>query len=155
MDKKYIIFTLDGEIYAVDILEVTSIEEVSKPTPVPRAPKFLEGIINLRDTILPVINLRYVLGYENKLVGEGRNKVLISRMNGVEMALSVDDVVEIYAPSEDVIAEMPELAVTPATEYAYGILKKGEDVVIVISTEMVLTKAEQDEVDLVLEKYEK
>ena len=153
MDKKYILFTLDNETYAVDILEITSIEEVGKPTPIPRAPKFLDGVINLRESIIPVINLRYVLGYEKKSFDNEKNKVLISRMNGVEMAVSVDDVVEIYTPSEDVISEMPELAMTPATEYAYGILRKDDMVVIVLSTEMVLTKAEQDEVDSVLEQY--
>jgi|UPI0004816330 purine-binding chemotaxis protein CheW len=153
MDNKYILFTLENETYAVDILEITSIEEVVKPTPIPRAPKFLDGVINLRDSILPVIDLRYVLGYEKKSFDNEKNKVLISRMNGVEMAVSVDDVVEIYTPSEDVISEMPELAMTPATEYAYGILKKDNSVVVVVSTELILSKAEQDEVDAVLEKY--
>ncbi|MBR1506807.1 MAG: purine-binding chemotaxis protein CheW [Eubacterium sp.] len=153
MDNKYILFTLDGETYAVDILGITSIEEVGKPTPVPRAPKFLQGIINLRDNIIPVVNLRYVLGYEKKSFEGEKIKVLITRINDVELALSVDEVVEIYSPSEEIVADVPKLAKTPATEYADKILKKDNGVVIVISTTQLLSKAEQDEVDAVLERY--
>ena len=94
-----------------------------------------------------------MLGYDRKEIGDEKIKVLITRINDVELALSVDEVVEIYSPSEDIKADMPSLAKTPATECASGILKKDNGVVIVISSELLISKAEQDEVDAVLEKY--
>lgn len=151
MDKKYVIFLLDQRLYAIDILDITSIEEIGALTPVPRAPGFIKGIVNLRGQLIPVISLRYVFGENTE--GESSSTILIINLGGKQAALLVDEVIEIHTPESGEVGSLPELARTAATEYAAGVIKSGERIIIVIDTEQLLSKVEAEEVDAIRERY--
>ncbi len=149
MNEKYIIFSIGEEIYAVNILNITSIEDYQKPVPVHGSPGFISGIINLRGDIIPVINMRYVFGCPPR--EEAAGKLLIADIGDVRLAFLVDDVTEIYSPSDGNLKEIPKLVKCPATEYADGVIDRESKIVIVISPDKVLTKAELGEIDKILE----
>ena len=64
---KYILFSVNDELYAIDILAVTSVEESMKYVRVPGAPDFLNGIVHIRNEVLPVVDLGYVFGFEKRI----------------------------------------------------------------------------------------
>lgn len=152
---KYIIFSVGSEYYAVNILNITIIEEYKKPLPVYGAPGYISGIIDLRNDIIPVIDMRYVFGCDATPKDADQaavDKMLITNVNGTKLALLVDGVDEIFTPSDGQIHEIPELVKCPATEYADGVIKKDEEILLIVSPDKVLTKAQLGEVDRILEE---
>ena len=58
MEKQIVVFILDDELYGIDISDVESIIKMQEITTIPHSPNFIEGVINLRGVVLPVIDLR-------------------------------------------------------------------------------------------------
>ena len=63
---QFVTFTLNNEEYAVDILNVQEINRITEIARVPNSPDFIEGVVNLRGKVIPVLNLRKIFGFEEK-----------------------------------------------------------------------------------------
>ena len=145
---KYILFSVNDELYAIDILAVTSVEESMKYVRVPGAPDFLNGIVHIRNEVLPVVDLGYVFGFEKRDI---INKLLVIMVEGKNLSFNVDDVLGIYT-SEDEGMGLPGLARTPANSYANRVLYKDDKLIIEISPEKILSSAEKNEIDMIIEQ---
>jgi purine-binding chemotaxis protein CheW len=145
---KYIIFSIGNEYYAVNILSITCIEDGIKPVPVHGAPGYIKGLMNLRGQVIPVVSLRYVFGCEEK--GAVSCKTLVTDIGDIRLGLMVDDVIEIYTPTQEDLCEIPPLVRCPATEYAEGVIKKDEKLLISIVPDKILSKAELGDIDKIL-----
>jgi len=101
---QYLIFLLDGHPYALPLTDVEHILRAVEITPVPGAAPSLLGLINLQGEIIPVLNLRHRLNLPAREV-ELTDRLIITRGGGQKIALLVDAVRDIIAPSpEDIIA---------------------------------------------------
>lgn len=145
MNLKYIIFSVGSEYYAVNILNITCIEDFVRPVPVHGAPAYIKGVMELRGDIVPVISMRYVFGCEAG--DDAGGKMLITDIGDVRLALLVDDVEEIYSPSDSPFCELPPLVKCPATEYADGVVKKENNIMICIAPDKILSKAQLGDID--------
>lgn len=135
-DMQLVAFKLGNEEYAVSILCVQEIIRWSRITRVPKAPAFCKGVINLRGTVIPVIDshLRFNMG-EQEITDTSR--IIIFKLEDAAIGLTVDTVTEVVTLTADQI-ERPQDAKTVDNEYINGIGKIGDRLLIILDLAKVL-----------------
>lgn len=120
--QQLVTFELFGEIFALPILDVREIIRTSPITPLPQAPQFVEGVINLRGKITPVVDLRKRFGLTPQ-AGTGESRIIVAELgNGVVIGLIVDTVREVERIPNDTITPPPALVTgSIGAEYIKGI----------------------------------
>lgn len=147
-DVKPVIFTLENEIYGIDIKMVNAIEKAQKVMPVPNAPEYIKGIINLRGEVIPVYDIRSKFGLSKR---DSENfKLIIAKMNGMQVAFEVDEVKEIHDIKEEDISDAPDIVVSKATSYISKIAKLDDRMIIILDAEKLVSKQEAQGVQNVL-----
>lgn len=134
-------FKLDGQKYAVDILKVQEINNMKEITSIPNAPAYLEGAINLRGKVIPVLNLRRKFGFEENANSELR-KIVIMDVRGVIMGLIVDAVSDVLRVTRDVVEPPPPVSSNVSSEFISGIAKLPEGLVILLDMDRLLDAEE-------------
>ncbi|MCX7988959.1 MAG: chemotaxis protein CheW, partial [Thermodesulfovibrio sp.] len=99
-------FTLGAEEYAVDILKVQEINRMKEITRVPNAPYYVEGVINLRGKVIPVVSLRKMFGLPEE-EDRMKQKIMIMDIQGVTIGLIVDTVSEVLRISASIVEPPP------------------------------------------------
>lgn len=134
-------FRLGDEKYAVDILKVQEINNLKEITKIPNAPDYLEGAINLRGRVIPVLNLRRRFGLDEKAMDEA-TKIVVMDVKGVIMGILVDGVSEVLRVSEDIV-EPPPRALNGSAEFITGVAKLEEGLVLLLDMDRLLSAEEQ------------
>ncbi|MBI5098482.1 MAG: chemotaxis protein CheW [Nitrospirae bacterium] len=124
-------FTLEKEEYAVNILNVQEINRITEITRVPNAPDYVEGVINLRGKVIPVINLRKKFGLYNKDTDDS-SRVIIMDIHGVTYGLVVDSVSEVLRIPADIVEPPPPMASSMSSMFIKGIAKLENRLIILI-----------------------
>lgn len=138
-ELKVIVFQLKNEEYAIPVQQVRSIEKVQHITRVPRTPKFVKGVINLRGVVTPIIDLRERFGIEAIPFNE-QTRIIIVALDDMEVGLIVDaanDVLDLPVKS---IEPPPEVIEAVEADYIKGVAKVGKRLLILLHLEKVLEK---------------
>jgi len=135
---KYLTFFLGKQEYGVEILKVREIIGMVQITPVPRTPDFVEGVINLRGKIIPVVNLRQKFAMES-VERTKETCVIVVDVKGVEMGIIVDKVSEVQDIAAEQIEETPDFGQAVDTEFILGIAKSEGQVTVLLDICQVLT----------------
>ncbi|MBZ4022428.1 chemotaxis protein CheW [Rhodobacter sp. TJ_12] len=109
-------FRLADEEYSVDIMSVREIRGWTRATPLPHAPHHVRGVINLRGTVLPVVDLSVRLGME-PVEGDARNVIIVVQMGNQTAGLLVNAVSDILALPRTELQPPPELAADAAHSF--------------------------------------
>lgn len=130
-------FRLGREIFGVQIEYIREIMRYPEITEVPDAPEFLEGVINLRGKVVPVIDLRKRLrtGASERTKA---TRVLVSELGGSSVGLTVDAVAEVIRIDPASVEEPPEMVAAVGVEYITGVAKVEEKLVILVDIKKVL-----------------
>lgn len=137
-------FTLAGEEFGVPILEVREIIRMTDITPVPKAPPFVEGVINLRGQIIPVVDLRKRFGIAAE-INEATTRIIVIEVNENVLGLIVDAVDEVLRIPADTISPPPALVAGGiGSEYIRGISHFNNKMIILIEMGRVFTHNEID-----------
>ncbi len=149
MEKQFVVFQIAKEHYGVDISGVREILRLPDITRVPHSPEFVEGIINPRGTVIPVIDLHKRFGLpERDTTNETR--VMVLNVGKSLVGAVVDSVSEVLSITEDEIELVDVFSVTVSSNYITGVAKLENRLVILLDYEKVLSDREQEEVmDLV------
>jgi purine-binding chemotaxis protein CheW len=141
MDKgkkaELICFTLGAELYCLDVTHATRILKVPKVVPLPKAPDYVLGIINLRGQIISVMDLRKRLDVQAPQVNES-SKIIIVRRHGMEMGLLVDSVLNLMEVPEVDILPPPHNITGEKREFVRGQISSGETLITVLNTDRVI-----------------
>lgn len=134
MAEQLVVFELGDCRYALGISEVREILRVTEITPVPEMPAYVEGVINLRGAVIPVINLRQRLGLE-KMPSDQHTRIILADADGSSFGLIVDRVLEVntYEPDE---FEHPDAAGLAEGMLA-GIVKKADTMWLIIDLKKI------------------
>lgn len=123
-------FQLGVENYGIDIMDVKEIYGLQDVRPIPNAPSYVEGIFNLRGTIIPVINLhkrfhikRAQLTEEEKLLGG----FIILNLNGTHVGIIIDKVLRVMTIDPDTIQPPPQMISGIGTEYITGVVQQDDE----------------------------
>lgn len=132
-----------GESYGVPIRQVQEIVRVGNVTMVPNAPDYMEGVINLRGKVLPVLNLRKRLKLpEQPITSDSR--IIITEIGDKVVGLLVDAVTQVVKVPGDLCEDAPEEVLEVDTDYLTGVCKLGERLVIMLDLERLLRRDKLD-----------
>src|ERR1043165_2421464 len=107
--EQFLTFTLQNEEYGIEILKVQEIKGFSKITPIPNAPAFVRGVMNLRGTVVPIIDLRARFSMDAKDYDQF-TVIIVVNVGTRVVGLLVDTVSDVLNIPTDAIADPPELA---------------------------------------------
>lgn len=130
-------FILGDEHYGVAIDKIQEIYRMSEITRVPNAPKYIEGVINLRGAVLPVVNLRIKIGMPTKQK-DNRTRIIIIEIEEMSIGFIVDEVREVIRINSSIISSPNEFTVNVKTEYITGVAKLDGELIIIIDPEKLL-----------------
>ncbi|MBF0565554.1 MAG: chemotaxis protein CheW [Nitrospirae bacterium] len=131
--------TLGNEEYAMDILKVQEINRMTDITLVPNAPSYVEGVVNLRGKVIPVVNLRKKFGFMDK-ENDKESRIMIVDINGMTMGLVVDSVSEVLRVPSNIVEHAPPMAVEVGTEFISGIAKLQDRLIILLDIDKLIEK---------------
>ena len=144
---KYLTFRLASEIYGLEILKVQEIIGILPITQVPRTPGYVRGVINLRGKVIPVVELRKKFDMDTVEDNE-RTCIIVVQVAGLDgdmtMAILVDEVSEVVDIAADQIEQTPSFGTSVSTDYILAMGKIGENVVILLDVNKVLSINELD-----------
>lgn len=138
-------FTLGQEEYGVDILKIQEIKGLSAITPLPNAPTWIKGVLNLRGTMVPVVDLRKKFGLP-EVAYDKFTVIVVVQVQEQIMGFIVDAVSDVVNVAGSGIEPIPDLHGQVDTTFLDGLAKAGEKLVILLDIEKVLTAAKATEV---------
>ena len=138
---EYLSFTLGDEQYGVDILKVQEIRGYDQVTRVPDAPDYIKGVINLRGTIVPVIDLRLKLRLDNARY-DAFTVMIVLNVEQRVVGIVVDSVSDVIELSAEQIRPTPEFGAAVDTRFINGIGTQDERMLILLDIETLLDTAE-------------
>ncbi len=139
---QFVTFTLNDEEYAVDILSVQEINRITEITKVPNSPDYVEGVINLRGKVIPVINLRNKFGFEEKATDDD-SRIIIMEIQGIINGVIVDSVSEVLRIPASAIEAAPAVASDTISQYIKGLAKLENRLVILVEIDHLVEEAVQ------------
>lgn len=135
-------FKLGEEEFGVDILKVQEINRLVDITKVPRAPSFVEGVINLRGKVIPIIDLRKRFGLDMK-DRDKDTRIVVVDIEGSIMGMIVDAVSEVLRLPASTIEPAPEIATSIDSEYIRGVAKLEDRLLIFLDLSKVFSQQER------------
>jgi purine-binding chemotaxis protein CheW len=146
-EVQLVTFLLGQEEYGIPIAKIQEIDRLSKITQTPKAPKFVEGVTNLRGEVIPVLSTRMLFALETK-ESDDHTRVIIVDLGGAKTGLVVDSVKQVLSISKRNIAPPPASISSGADGQFISGLGKVEDgkrMIVLLDVEKVLTRGEQGE----------
>ena len=131
-------FRLGEEEYAVDISQVQEIVRLSDITPVPGAPDYVDGVLNLRGRVVAVMDLARRLGKPSRPRTKA-SRIIVTHGAGVTVGMVVDAVTEVLRLREDAIEPASQLLGSAAAELFKGVGKHEERLLILLDLPKVLS----------------
>jgi purine-binding chemotaxis protein CheW len=136
--SQYLTFSLGQEEYGVEILKVQEIKGYSTITPIPNTPVHVKGVMNLRGTIIPVVDLRSKLGMPTAEYSPF-TVIVVVKVGSKTMGLVVDAVSDVLnIPSRD-LQPTPDFGAQVDAAFISGMAKAGEKLVVLLDLDRVLS----------------
>jgi purine-binding chemotaxis protein CheW len=139
---QFLTFSLGHEEYGVEILKIQEIKGFSPLTPLPNAPHYVKGVLNLRGTIVPIIDLRARFAMA-EVECTKYTVIVVVRVGGQTIGFVVDAVSDVLTVSRDEIQPTPDLHGQIDTACLTGLASAGEKMVILLDIDTVLGGAAQ------------
>jgi purine-binding chemotaxis protein CheW len=143
---QWVTFRLAGETYGINVMQVQEVLRHSDIAPVPGAPPYVLGIINLRGNVVTVIDTRHRFGLTSGELTESTRIVIIEADNHV-IGILVDSVAEVVYLRQSEIENAPNVGNDESAKFIQGVCHKNEELLILIELEKLLTDSEWTEVE--------
>jgi len=153
--REFLTFMLAGEEYGVDILRVQEIKGWDSVTNIPNTPDYIRGVINLRGTIVPIIDMRLRFNLEPLEYGPTTVVIVLKVEKDSEtvrtMGVVVDAVSDVHDVPTNHVKASPDFGTTVDTEFVKGLATVGQKMVIVLDIDYMLNSHELASLDDALE----
>lgn len=139
---KVLVFSINGEYYATDIMEVERIISYEEPTKLPDSPGFALGVITYEGNVLPVVSLarKFSLPYSEKL---DDSKIIVAKQENTKIGIIVDVVSEVKDINTKSIENPPEIVAGISKRYIKGLIKLDKKIIIFLNLATILTDEEK------------
>jgi purine-binding chemotaxis protein CheW len=147
---QFVSFTLEKEIFAVDVMKVCGVERIMDMTAIPGMPDFIDGVINLRNirnlksnTIVPVVDLRKRFGLPPRDRDKESRIILIELDTKLVIGITVDSVEEVFQIDQNMLDNVPQIGRQKLdNRYIKGVTQKGDRLIIIMDIEKVFSEDE-------------
>lgn len=147
MADQYLTFMLDGEEYAVEILQVQEIKGWDTVTPVPNTPDYVMGVINLRGAVVPIIDLRKRFNLDAIIFGPTTVIIVVKVVDEDSertVGVVVDAVSEVYRFNREDVQPPPDLGNAIGTEFVRGLVAIEDKMVILLEINQLINSGVLD-----------
>ncbi|RCX16649.1 purine-binding chemotaxis protein CheW [Anaerobacterium chartisolvens] len=140
-ELQIVVFSLNNDLCGADTLQIKQIIKYQEVTKMPQMPEFVDGVVNLRGNVVPIINLnkRFSLG-DTEITK--KTKVLISEVDGQFIGYIVNDVYELMKLEEEEIEVLPDILRQAGNKYLKSVGKKGEKIISILDLSSILDRNE-------------
>ena len=143
---KLVVFRIGDDLFAAEVLAVDRVLRYMAPKPVPDVPRWIEGVIEHRGGVIPVVDLRRRMERDEIAVGPSTRILVLHTSDGYVGAIA-DAVVEVAVVPASAVAPPPPLFRGLAADAVRGIAKVRDQLVVVLDVDRVLTRAERVVID--------
>lgn len=143
-ELQLVVFKLDQEEYGVDIMQVQEISPYQELTKVPNSPVFVDGIVNLRGDVIPVVSLKKKFHIAESEITELTRLIVINNGNK-RTGFVVDDASEVITISDKDVEEAPQMIVGNERKYIQGVGKLNDRILIILDLHKLLTEEEKNQ----------
>ena len=147
--RQYLTFKLNEEVFAVDVAQVREILDYIKITKIPQTPEFMRGVINLRGSVVPVVDMNMKFGM-NRTEKTVNTCIVVMEVtveeNTLVIGALVDSVQEVFEIESENIEPAPKIGTKLKTEFIKGMGKREENFIIILDIDKVFSGEELEQV---------
>jgi len=136
-------FQLGNEEYGIDILKVKEINRVTEITKIPQSPEFVDGVINLRGNVIPIIDLRKRFHMPER-EHDKQTRIVVGEIEGRTVGLVVDAVSEVLRLPASTIEPAPKLVSKGQADYITGVGKLEDRLLMLLDIDKILTGSDKE-----------
>ena len=148
---QFVTFEVEDEEFAIDILTVQEIIRMMQITRVPQSPPSVEGVINLRGQITPIVDLRKRFDLAAR-EHNNESRIVVVEVKGRVLGFIVDRVNEVLRVDSSIVQPAPELASSVESDYVRGVGKLDDRILILLDLERLFAERDLDDVDQCLDR---
>jgi len=135
--ERFLAFTLSGEHYGIPLLKVKEVIELTKITPLPYAPNYFKGIMNLRGQVISVVDLRLKFKMSKAEIGS-QSAIVILDLSPLCLGVIVDSINCVLATERSEIQARPDVESQVKSDYILGVIRSNQDLVLLLDVERTL-----------------
>jgi len=140
--RSLVAFKIGTEEFAVDIASVQEINKAVEVTRIPNSPPHVQGVMNLRGKIIPVVDLRKMLGFQTR-AADKQSRIIVIETGGVVVGFLVDSVSEVVQLPESAVEAPPTFAGTVEPHYVNGVGKMEDRLLILLNLQKMFLAQEE------------
>jgi purine-binding chemotaxis protein CheW len=140
--QQLVTFRLGADFFAADIYSVERVLRYQTPTSIPNVPNWVDGVIEYRSRIIPVINLRLRFGLE-RVPPQPESRILVFSVGKEWIGAVVDAVLEVASPTPDQLAPPPPLFRGLSAEFVRGVVRRNDRLIVFLEVTKLLTTDER------------
>ena len=141
---RWVTFYLDNEKYGINVMQVQEVLRVSEIAPVPGAPEYVLGIINLRGNVVTVIDTRKRFGLEPRELDDAA-RIVIVESNDQVVGIMVDSVAEVVDLRVSEVEAAPNVGTEDSSRFIQGVASQDGELLIIVDLNKLLTDEEWEE----------
>ncbi|MDW7652262.1 MAG: chemotaxis protein CheW [Bacillota bacterium] len=141
-EQIWVVFSLAGEKYAAPISHIREVIKIPEIIKIPESLDFVEGVVNIRGSVIPVIDLKFRLKL-GKADGDRNSRVMIVDVGGVQAGLIVDHVSEVMRIHHQYIQPTPTMTCRVDAHYIFGVANMGGNMIILLDLVHVFSEEQQ------------
>ena len=142
---QYLTFRIDQEVYGIEVANAREVIEVSALTPMPKAPLWIRGVVNLRGSVLPVIDLRRKFGIGETQLGKRASVVVVELAlddGTLQVGVLVDTALEVFEYAQDQIEPPPKFGARFSRSYLRGVGRREKYLFFILEAAKVFSDAD-------------
>lgn len=144
-DKKVVVFKIEDEEYAIEIIQVERITSFEKITRIPDCPDYLKGVINNQGRIVPVIDLKRRFNLPETSISSSSNIIITKEEHG-NIGIIVDSVSEVMDVDSKMVCPPPEVIAGILKKYIKGTIKYSDRIIIYLDLSAILDFDERNDI---------
>lgn len=142
MSEQYVVMKLGNEFYGASVMQVISIERMMNISQVPRTLSYIKGVVNLRGTVTPVIDLRERVGLTRNGQESDATRIVVTEVNDMTVGMIVDAVEDVVSIEDGGIAPPPPVVGGIHAVYLKGVAQVGDRLLVILNLEKILSDVE-------------
>lgn len=139
---QWVTFHLDSEVYGINVMQVQEVLRITEIAPVPGAPNYVLGIINLRGNVVTVIDTRRRFGLISKEPNESA-RIIVVEVNDNVLGMLVDSVAEVVYLHQSEIETAPSVSSNDGSRFIQGVHSRDDNLLILVDVDKFLIEEEK------------